>query len=280
MTESALFPSCSFLDPSLLAWKIPHTFCFALGGLTFVAGTACYFDSIAAYDLAAWLYIVGSCGFLGVDVLEFLTFYRQDRLLTINISLSLVGSTLYIIGSVGFLPSLANSDGSTSAVGIWGFILGSFFIGSSQVWKVLRIGGSLPPAADRHAGTVSLVNEDRQDDDGDNGGGGGEENPDEWDEDDLPWGVKSTKSQQPSGNPCVRFKVSNLFTGSDNSSSFGVEFSACLGGWCFFFGTILDDIGTPSGGYLTFILAVWIFGSVFFSFGSFFLAYRHFILKL
>lgn len=64
-----------------------------------------------------------------VDVLEFFTFYALDNYLAGNIFLSVIGSTLYILGSIGFLPALNGPDDSTSLLGIWGFILGSFFIG-------------------------------------------------------------------------------------------------------------------------------------------------------
>jgi hypothetical protein len=69
----------------------------------------------------------GSCGFLGVDVQELFTF-RGDTLLSINIMLSVIGSALYVVGSIGFFPELEIPE-----VGVWGFILGSFFIGVSQV---------------------------------------------------------------------------------------------------------------------------------------------------
>eukprot|EP00299_Pterocystis_sp_00344_P013045 c6346_g1_i1.p1 GENE.c6346_g1_i1~~c6346_g1_i1.p1 ORF type:complete len:243 (-),score=45.05 c6346_g1_i1:28-756(-) len=121
-------------------WKLFHVFNFALGGTTFIAGTACYLypDWAEAFTVAAWLYTIGSVGFLLVDVQEIFTFC-SDRWLTVNVFLSVCGSTLYIIGSVGFFPELDIPN-----VGIWGFILGSFFIGVSQIWKLHRIGSPVP----------------------------------------------------------------------------------------------------------------------------------------
>ncbi len=42
-------------------------------------GTVQYFDQYEEYTLGAWLYIIGSIGFLGVDVLEFFTFWKVTR---------------------------------------------------------------------------------------------------------------------------------------------------------------------------------------------------------
>ena len=55
-------------------------------------GTGCYFfpDWAAGGSAAAWLYIVGSVGFLYVDVLEFITF-TEDPWLRFNISISATG---------------------------------------------------------------------------------------------------------------------------------------------------------------------------------------------
>lgn len=132
------------------AWRLLHALAFATGGLTFIAGTACYYvnpQTDAIGDLAAALYTIGSVGFLTVDVMEFFTPAYTICPLRGNIAMSAIGSTWYVIGSVGYLPSILNE---TEAVGVWGFILGSFFIGVSQIWKVLRY------ATDEEEGTTSL----------------------------------------------------------------------------------------------------------------------------
>jgi len=118
-------------------WMFFHFLGFFTGGFTFIIGTwLYYFPNVAeAAEWSGWLYTIGSVGFLSVDVIEFFTF-TDDVLLRINIFLSLTGSTFYVIGSIGFIPEVYNV---TPFVGIWGFILGSLFIGVSQVWKTVRI---------------------------------------------------------------------------------------------------------------------------------------------
>lgn len=122
-------------------WRFTHAFAFVLGGTTFWFGTLSFyypndlFFGLDQGNFSAWLYIIGSAGFLYVDVLEFFTF-TEDKWLRVNISMSMTGSTLYLIGSAGFLPVIyaANPE-----IGIQGFIWGSFAIGTSQLWKVYRI---------------------------------------------------------------------------------------------------------------------------------------------
>lgn len=121
-------------------WRVTHAVGFVTGGVTFIAGTYIFYlppSDFMSY-LSAWLYIIGSAGFLYVDVQEFFTFI-ENKWLRINISMSATGSTLYIIGSVGFLPNVA---AMSPLVGILGFIGGSFFIGVSQLWKLVRINNS------------------------------------------------------------------------------------------------------------------------------------------
>lgn len=128
-------------DPSKsILWQIFHWLGFVTGGTTFIAGTTCYFypEWVNGGFYAALLYTLGSFGFLSVDLLEFFTF-TEDRVIRFNIFLSATGSTFYVLGSIGFFPSVY---ALTSVIGIWGFILGSFFIGISQLWKVHRIGSS------------------------------------------------------------------------------------------------------------------------------------------
>ena len=230
-------------------WRVTHAGAFILGGVTFWIGTWLYYDpadSLGDLDqaqLSAWLYIIGSIGFLYVDVEEFFTF-TDDYWLRVNIACSVTGSTLvraranplsvtraltsvsgrardplrspqYIIGSVGFLPSVY---AWSPLVGILGFILGSFFIGSSQIWKVVRIA----QGADGNCGSA------------------------------------------------------------DARAATCVEGGACVGGWGFFFGTIVywiaeDDL---AGTVWMAVLAMWIAGSTAFTFGGLSLAYRHFVMGI
>lgn len=128
-------------------WRGLHAGAFCLGGIFFLIGTLLYYpvmyltylqeDGVVDDMLVwiGWLYTIGSCGFLFVDVQEFFTF-TDDLTLRINISCSAFGSTLYIIGSAGFLPSIW---ALTPYIGLYGFLGGSLAIGCSQTWKLYRI---------------------------------------------------------------------------------------------------------------------------------------------
>ncbi|GGU37884.1 YrhK family protein [Nocardioides albus] len=119
------------------AWRVVHGLSFLVGGTTFIVGTVLYFypQMENVYLYSGILYIIGSLGFLLVDLLEFFT-YTDDRGLRINIALSMSGSAAYVIGSYGFLPSVYESNKN---LGPWGFIIGSALIFASQSWKVARI---------------------------------------------------------------------------------------------------------------------------------------------
>jgi len=120
-------------------WKVVHALWFAGGGACFVAGTAILFWPAWAESgtASAVCYTVGSACFLAVDSLEFVTYTQESKWVRINIMCSWVGSMLYLVGSVGFLPAVYDWD---DQVGIQGFILGSFAIGMSELWKTHRIG--------------------------------------------------------------------------------------------------------------------------------------------
>ena len=128
---------CGPFNDQELWWKATHAFGFFMGGTTFIAGTACYFFPSweAGGLIAGILYTIGSFGFLYVDVLEYFTYTGEPWLRT-NISCSAFGSLLYVVGSIGFIPSVY---AITVWIGEYGFIFGSFFIGCSQTWKVCRL---------------------------------------------------------------------------------------------------------------------------------------------
>ena len=221
-SSPSLIVTTTKCDHVSLSWHIAHVAGFFTGGLAFIIGTACLF--YPAWDngalVSAWLYIIGSFGFFGVDFLEFFTF-TQSGTLRANIGISMFGSFLYILGSVGFLPSVASS---IEWIGPWGFILGSVFIASSELWKLYRIGG------------------------GESAGG---------------------------------FLFATLTESKDTATQVGVEGGAFLGAAFFFVGTVLYDVGDMTRvKALDRVLALWTCGSVAFFIGSFFLGYRHFVMKL
>lgn len=143
--EDVVVPFLSTTDtqPTVVAfhdtflWRLIHAVGFIIGGTTFIAGTVTLLSS-ASYAplLSAVLYIIGSIGFLTIDVLELFTFTDQLSL-TLNILTSAVGSTAYIVGSVGFLPIVVSAWGGE--MGVWGFLVGSGAIGVSQIVKVGRL---------------------------------------------------------------------------------------------------------------------------------------------
>jgi hypothetical protein len=55
-----------------------------------------------------------------------------------------------------------------------------------------------------------------------------------------------------------------------------------LGAWCFFFGTSLYAVGPLEGedSLLTVVLQIWVLGSVWFTLGGCFVAYRHFVMRV
>jgi hypothetical protein len=123
---------------SIWIWRVFHALSFCIGGISFIIGTALLFP-VPTYMLSlssAVIYTIGSLGFLFVDLQEFFTF-TEDTILRFNISLSATGSLAYVIGSIGYIPSLQSIS---PLLGIWGFIIGSAFIFFSQVWKLYRIG--------------------------------------------------------------------------------------------------------------------------------------------
>ena len=119
-------------------WRFAHAFGFVLGGITFIGGTSIlYYTSYSsAAFVSALLYTIGSLGFLSVDVLEFFTF-TSPLTLRLNILASACGSFAYVLGSVGFFPSIISASGA--ALGIYGFEIGSGAIALSQLFKVRRL---------------------------------------------------------------------------------------------------------------------------------------------
>ena len=118
-------------------WRWVHALSFLTGGVTFCAGTGVlYLPDDWVPVVSAMLYTVGSVAFLTVDVQEFFTYTEQTKL-RLNIATSATGSALYVLGSLGFLPSIAASVGPN--LGSVGFDAGSAVIAASQSVKVARL---------------------------------------------------------------------------------------------------------------------------------------------
>lgn len=232
-------------------WRLAHAFFFLLGGTTFILGTGLLWlpdpssTGVAATASAAF-YTLGSLGFLAVDVMESFAFSGARCGLRVNIACSAIGSTLYLIGSVGFFPAVP------VAVGVWGFVLGSGLLILSQGWKVARFicearaSGAGGADAD-DGGTVALES--------------------------SALAPRDLRDAHSGVHPCV-----------DAASAVGVEGSAGIGAAAFFSGTFLYFTAAsslaPTGNLLTAILALWMIGSVAYTSGACFLCWRHFVLHL
>jgi hypothetical protein len=118
---------------------------------------------------------------------------------------------------------------------------------SSQVWKVFRI-GTLGHQTEDDVDAKGLLSDNIE-------------------------VINESLDERPNG-----FKCGNYVRNSDNFTSLGVELSACLGGWCFFVGTLMYNF--LPGPWFHVCLWIWEAGSVWFTMGSLFLGYRHFVMGL
>lgn len=139
-----------------LSWRLWHSINYMIGGITFYLGSYCYFSFINnvypnSFIIGAWLYSIGSLCFLLADITEwnhfkygcscnvnyegeqtfYNTFIRAE--VGINFFFSVLGSLMYLIGSIFFIPSLDKLP-----LGEFFFIYGSLVIFFSQLWKCLR----------------------------------------------------------------------------------------------------------------------------------------------
>jgi len=119
-------------------WYITLCLAYFIGGTTFILGTSCYFDKNwhDGGEIGSVLFIIGSVSFLIADTMEIVA-SSDDVWIRLNLSLSVIGSIFYVMGSIGFIPSIFNQK---EILGATGFIIGSILIGSSQIWKVIRTG--------------------------------------------------------------------------------------------------------------------------------------------
>lgn len=114
-------------------------------------GSIQYFPAVSNFVLGGWLFTIGSTGFLIADLWEWWYFrlgcacdaaysypdrhksFLDRAELGLNFFFSAIGSALYLIGSIDFIPSLEQIVDGT-----WIFIFGSSVIFLSQLWKVIR----------------------------------------------------------------------------------------------------------------------------------------------
>ena len=154
-------PSFTSTVSNSLTWRLWHGINYMLGGILFVLGSLCYFPEISKYvngDVAGgWLFTVGSTNFLLADVTEWMHFkwgcmpssipaiakendidtscYGKFRRveLGLNFFCSAIGSFMYLLGSIFFIPAT-----NLLSTGENFFIIGSIVIFLSQTWKCIR----------------------------------------------------------------------------------------------------------------------------------------------
>jgi hypothetical protein len=127
-------------------WETINAVVYKLGGLVFIAGSVCFFPSMAAYaDLGAWIFMVGSLLYLlvtGHDMVEVLGSAEQrktaptfwDKLEFWAASSYLVGTLLFCVGSVFFLSAVGLFE-----AGAWCFVIGSLLFVVGATINVLQI---------------------------------------------------------------------------------------------------------------------------------------------
>ena len=141
-----------------LGWRVWHGTNYLLGGLFFVLGSLAYFPAISAKingDLVGGiLFTIGSTNFLIADLTEWNHYklgcigqsYSDSEKVEqgccakfrrvevgLNFFCSAMGSLLYLLGSIFFIPST-----NLLTSGELLFIIGSLVIFASQLWKCIR----------------------------------------------------------------------------------------------------------------------------------------------
>ncbi len=144
-------PNTSTVENSI-HWKLWHGVNYMIGGITFFIGSYMYYPSVNislnGYVIGAWLFTVGSFCFLLADLTEWNHFRNgclplsgseglsnkfKEAELGLNFFCSAIGSFIYLIGSIFFIPSL-----DMLVPGEYSFIYGSIVIFLSQSWKCWR----------------------------------------------------------------------------------------------------------------------------------------------
>ena len=87
--------------------------------------------------LYGWFYTIGSLAFVLTDTTEWLHYVYLDcrfMLLSLNFYLNVIGSLIYLLGSICYTPQLNMADLGTDC-----FLVGSYIIVFSQFCKELKI---------------------------------------------------------------------------------------------------------------------------------------------
>lgn len=131
--------------PSHKRWETFSAISYKIGGLTFVAGSLFFFPVLADYlAIGDWLFCAGSILYLlvtGHDLLEVHKYWRHhdtntfaDHIEFICAWSYVIGSALFVIGSLCFLPSV-----SLIGLGAWLFIIGSVLFVAGGLVNILQV---------------------------------------------------------------------------------------------------------------------------------------------
>lgn len=126
-------------------WETFSAFSYKLGGLTFIGGSVFFFPQLSDYlAVGDWLFFAGSVLYLlvtGHDLLEVINYWRYhntdtfaDHIEFICAWSYVIGSALFVVGSLCFLPGI---DAVT--LGAWLFIIGSVLFVTGGLVNILQV---------------------------------------------------------------------------------------------------------------------------------------------
>lgn len=126
-------------------WETINAFSYKLGGLGFVGGSVFFFPALSDYlTVGDWLFFAGSVLYLlvtGHDLLEVMKYWRNretdsfaDHIEFIAAWSYVLGSALFVAGSLLFLPSL-----DMIGAGAWCFIIGSVLFVLGGFVNILQV---------------------------------------------------------------------------------------------------------------------------------------------
>lgn len=146
-------------DTQSTNWHVRYAFCYCVGGFAFLGGSILFYPAIyvklGADFAAAWLWTLGSAAFLVADLTEWVHVRGGDEGCgdTYNSLLSATGSTIYLVGSLLYVPTWINF--------YWGgllYVVGSSVICISQTIRLLRAAIAVTLLADIPAAIADFLN--------------------------------------------------------------------------------------------------------------------------
>ncbi|WP_053070630.1 YrhK family protein [Halomonas sp. PR-M31] len=126
-------------------WQTVNAFSYKLGGLCFLVGSIFFFPALSQYlAVGDWLFFIGSILYLmvtGHDLLEVIKYWRYhntdtfaDHIEFVTAWSYVLGSALFIVGSLCFLPSI-----EAKTPGAWSFIIGSALFVTGGFVNIMQI---------------------------------------------------------------------------------------------------------------------------------------------